>query len=124
MVQEAASHAEEDRKQKELAEAKNQSDALVYQTERMLKDLGDKVPADEKLRIETAIQNVKNAVASNEAADIKRTMEELQQASYKLSEILYKQSSPQGQTEGGPEPPPSQPTDTESDDVIDADFNQ
>jgi len=124
MVQEAASHAEEDRKQKELAEAKNQADALIYQTERMLKDLGDKVPADEKLRIETAIQNLKGAIQSGEPDDIKRTVEELQQASYKLSEILYKQSAPQGGPDAGTEPPPSQGANAETDDVIDADFNQ
>ncbi|NLH97932.1 MAG: molecular chaperone DnaK [Chthonomonadales bacterium] len=125
MVQEAAAHAEEDRRQKEVAEAKNQADSLLYQTERLLKDLGDKVPADERLRIETAMENVKSAVKSDQVADIKRTVEELQQASYKLSEILYKQTAAQGQ------PGPSQDTQPEADapssdqdDVIDAEFKQ
>jgi len=123
MVQEAAAHAEEDRRLRELAEAKNRADQAIYQTERLLKDLGDSVPADEKLRIETAMENVKKAVESNEIADIRRTLEELQQESYKLSEMLYKRaaqgdgSSPQPGTNGSG----AKPSDEE---VIDADFNQ
>jgi len=120
MVQEAAAHAEEDRRQKELAEAKNKADAAIYQTERMLKDLGDGAPSDDRLRIETAIQNVKSAVASNDAADIQRTLEELQQASYKLSETLYQRTAQSAQS--GPAPG-SEPSSSE-DDVIDADFKE
>lgn len=121
MVQEAAAHAEEDRRQRELAEAKNRADAAIYQTERMLKDLGDRVPADEKLRIETAVENVKNAVKSNEVADINRTLDELQQASYKLSEMLYKQAA---QSDTASTAKPESQTGSDTDDVIDADFNQ
>ncbi len=121
MVQEAAAHAEEDRRQRELAEAKNRADAAIYQTERMLKDLGDRVPADEKLRIETAVENVKNAVKSNELADINRTLDELQQASYKLSEMLYKHAA---QSDTASTAPPESQAGSDTDDVIDADFNQ
>jgi molecular chaperone DnaK len=126
MVQEAAAHAEEDRRLKELAEAKNQADSLLYQTERLLKDLGDKVPADERLRIETAMENVKNAVKSDETADIKRTVEELQQASYKLSEILYQQTAAQSQpgADTGPQPDAGDAPGSADDDVIDAEFKQ
>jgi molecular chaperone DnaK len=126
MVQEAAAHAEEDRKQREAAEVKNQADSLVYQTEKMLKDLGDKVPGDERLQIETAIENVKAAVKSGETADIKRTVEELQQASYKLSEILYRQASPeQGAPESGASASGPSPADPPgADDVIDAEFKE
>lgn len=121
MVREAAAHAEEDRRLRELAEAKNRADAAIYQTERMLKDLGDSVPADEKLRIETAIQNVRSAVNSNEVADINRTLDELQQASFKLSELLYKRSSSQSQESASAS---SQDQSSETDDVIDADFEE
>ncbi|MBM3493529.1 MAG: molecular chaperone DnaK [Armatimonadetes bacterium] len=125
MVNEAAAHAEEDKRQREVAEVKNQADSLLYQTERLLKDLGDKVPADERLRIETAMENVKNAVKSDEVADIKRTVEELQQASYKLSEILYRQSAPeQDATGGGDQPEASDGAPGGADDVIDAEFKQ
>ncbi len=126
MVQEAASHAEEDRRQKELAEVKNQADSLLYQTERLLKDLGDKVPSDERLRIETAMENVKQAVKSSEAADIKRTVEELQQASYKLSEILYKQTAaqPGGGADAGVGEGAAPSASDATDDVIDAEFKQ
>ncbi len=125
MVQEAASHAEEDRRQKELAEVKNQADSLLYQTERLLKDLGDKVPADERLRIETAMENVNQAVKSDEVANIKRTVEELQQASYKLSEILYKQSAAQAEEGSGPSDTAQDTSESDgSDDVIDAEFKQ
>ncbi len=93
MVNEAAAHADEDRKQKEAAEIKNKADALIYETERNIKDLGDKAPSDQKLQIETAIENLRNAIKSGELEDIRRLTDELQQAAYSLSELLYKQAA-------------------------------
>jgi molecular chaperone DnaK len=130
MVQEAEQHAAEDAQIREKAEAKNGADQIVYQTERLLKDLGDKVPAEEKSRIESAIANVKSAMEADDVSRIKSATDELQQASYKLSEILYRQS------EGGPSangasgdgfhpegaPEGAEQTHRPSDDVIDAEF--
>ena len=92
MVKDAEAHAAEDAAVREKAEARNQADQAVYQTERLLKDLGDKVPSDDKSRVETAMGNVKNALQDDDLDRIKSSTEELQQASYKLSEILYQQA--------------------------------
>ncbi len=94
MIREAEQHAAEDSALRDKAEAKNQADQLVYQTERLIKDLGDKLPSDEKGNVESAIANVKSALESDDTDRIKSATEELQQASYKLSEILYRQADP------------------------------
>jgi molecular chaperone DnaK len=118
MIREAEAHAAEDQEIREKAETRNQADQTVYQVERMLKDLGDKVPADEKTTVESALANVKSAMESDDSGRIKSTTEELQQASYKLSEILYKQ------TDGvhGEETPSGAEQTAGHDDVIDAEF--
>ena len=92
MIREAEQHATEDAAVREKAEAKNQADQMVYSTERLIKDLGDKLPSEEKANVEGAIQGVKSALESDDTGRIKTATEELQQASYKLSEILYKQA--------------------------------
>ncbi len=133
MVREAEEHAADDAQIREKAEVRNQADQSVYQTERLLKDLGDKVPADEKASVETAIQNVKNAMDADDTPRLKTAAEELQQASYKLSEILYKQTADgagaNGTGGGDGYQPGAAPGDAEhgagahaSDDVIDAEF--
>jgi molecular chaperone DnaK len=129
MVREAEQNAAEDAKLREKAETKNTADQMVYQTERMLKDLGDKVPADDRSRIESAMESVKSAVASDDVSRIKTATDELTQASYKLSELLYKQASEtpsDGASTNGYQPGAA-PDDAEQagqahDDVIDAEF--
>jgi molecular chaperone DnaK len=93
MVKEAQAHAEEDRRRREEAEVRNQADSLAYQTERMLRDLGDRVPSDEKLRIEQAISDLRDAINKNDISLIRQRMEALQQQSYQLSQRLYEQAS-------------------------------
>ncbi len=93
MIKEAQAHAEEDRRRREEAEVRNQADSLAYQTERMLRDLGDRVPSDEKLRIEQAISDLRDAINKNDISLIRQRMEALQQASYQLSQRLYEQAS-------------------------------
>jgi molecular chaperone DnaK len=93
MVKEAQAHAEEDRRRREEAEVRNQADSLAYQTERMLRDLGDRVPSDEKLRIEQAISDLRDAINKNDISLIRQRMEALQQESYRLSQRLYEQAS-------------------------------
>ena len=132
MVREAEEHAAEDAQFKEKAEARNQADQMVLATERTLKDLGENVPADEKSSVETAIGNVKNALNDDDLERIKSSTEELQQASFKLSEMLYKQSSESANANGtGHEngyQPGAAPGDGDhaehapADDVIDAEF--
>jgi molecular chaperone DnaK len=127
MVREAESHAAEDTALREKAEARNHGDQLVYSTERLIKDLGDKLPSDEKDKVETAIANVKSALEGEDTDRIKTTTDELQQASYALSEILYKQADNNGapsgdgfHTEGAPEG--EEEAAKPADDVIDAEF--
>ena len=89
MVKDAESHADEDRRVKEEAEARNTADTLVYATEKTVKDLGDKVPEETKTTIESAIADVKSALEGSDIDAIKAASEKLQEASYKLAEIVY-----------------------------------
>ena len=93
MVNEAQAHADEDKRLREQVELKNKADSLIYQTEHQIKELGDKVPGDQKLRIETAVQNLKNALKDGTPEDIEAKTEELRTETYQLSELLYKQAA-------------------------------
>src|SRR3989338_4563734 len=92
MVKQAEQFAQADTQRKELAEAKNQADQLVYSTEKSLRDLGDKVSQADRLAIEQATRDLKDALKSDDAARIKRGLEALTQASHKLAEEVYKKS--------------------------------
>jgi molecular chaperone DnaK len=131
LVKEAELHAEDDKKKKELVEARNQGDSLIYQTEKSIKELGDKVDADVKTKVESSIETLKKAMEGTDADAIKSASEELMQTSHKLAEAMYAQASNAGQAGGpgagaGPEDPSGQadagaPPD---DDVVDADFEE
>jgi molecular chaperone DnaK len=124
MIREAELHAEEDRRLKEAAEAKNRAEHLIYQTEKMLKDLGDKVPSDDKLRIENAVSQVRSAIESNDTQRIKSTSDQLEQETYKLAQILYGQAAQAGTAAGQTAAPGGDggPKTGEDDTVIDAEF--
>jgi len=96
MVKEAEAHAEEDRREKEKAEAKNEADSLIYTTEKTLKDMGDKIGEADKSKIQEAIADLKRALEGSDVQAIKDKTETLKQASYKIAEELYKNASPQG----------------------------
>lgn len=93
-VKEAEAHAEEDRKTKEDIEIKNNADSLVYNTEKTLKDLGDKVSAEERAKIEAELENVKKTLEGNDTVAIKEATEKLTQEFYKISEKLYSNVNP------------------------------
>lgn len=133
MVKEAESHAEEDKKKREESEIKNKADSLVYQTEKNLKDYGDKVPQEHKSKIEDALKELKAANETGKVEDMKKAIEKLEQASYKMAEAMY--SGVSGGTgapgPGGagpyqaPPPGPSGPSASApppGDDVVDAEF--
>ncbi|MBU0927299.1 MAG: molecular chaperone DnaK [Spirochaetes bacterium] len=103
MVKEAEAHAEEDKRERDRAEARNEADSLIYTTEKSLKDYGDKVSAEEKATIEAAVADLKKAVEANEAEPMKEKIEALKQASYKLAEQVYKNASPGAQGAPGAE---------------------
>jgi molecular chaperone DnaK len=107
MVQEARQNEAADKQRRELIEAKNNADNMTYQTEKTLRELGDKVPANERSNIESKISELKSAAQTDDLARIKRATEEVQQAFYALSQQLYAQGQPQGQAQpGGPSTPP------------------
>lgn len=107
MVKDAEMHAEEDKKERERIDARNTADSLVYQTEKALKDYGDKVSASDKAAVESALADLKQVLANQSSSvdEIKSKTEALQNASYKLAEEMYKNANPQGQ-QGGPEAGP------------------
>jgi chaperone protein dnaK len=90
MVKEAEANAENDKQEREKVEVHNTADSLIYTTEKTLKDMGDKVSADDKAKIEEAIADLKKTMESGNVSDIKAKTEALQQASYKIAEELYK----------------------------------
>jgi len=99
MVKEAQRFSDEDKKRKEEIEVRNNADSAVYQSEKMLKDLGDKVPADVKAEIEPKIADLKTAMGGRDVADIKKKTEDLGQSLQKIGEKMYQQT-------GGATPPP------------------
>ena len=126
-VTEAQAHEAEDKKRRELVEAKNQADALVYSTEKTMKDLGDKVPADVRAPVERAMSDLQEATKGEDTARIRQAVEALQQASYKLSEILYQQAAtgaPSGAQQEQAEAPQSEEQKPPDEGVIDAEFKK
>ena len=104
MVNEAAAHAEEDRKEKEKVEVKNEADTMIYSTEKSLKDYGDKVSAEDKAKIEAALADLRTASQGSDIEDIKAKLEALKQASYKLAEEMYKNASQNAEGTPGADP--------------------
>jgi molecular chaperone DnaK len=114
MMQDAESHAEEDRQRREEADVRNNADNLVYSIERSLKDVDGKVDPNTKLEIEQAIKEAKEALAGDDVEEIKRKQENLMTASHKLSEVLYSQAAQQQEASS------AGATDTDDDLVEDA----
>jgi molecular chaperone DnaK len=117
MVKEAESHAEEDKQRREEAEIRNNADNLVYSTEKTLKDMGDKVPAEDKSNIEEALAEAKEALKGSDSEKIKVSTEKLAQASHKLAEVVYQQTQGAG---AGEEAAGAEGADSGEGEVIDA----
>lgn len=127
MVDDATSFEEEDKKAKELAEAKNQADSLAYQTEKTLTEHGDKLPEEEKKNIEDAVAELKKSIESDDSDTIKSATEKLTEASHKLAEVIYQQASGGGAApaNGGAGPEGAAQGDEgapKDEDVVDAEF--
>ena len=104
MVKDAEANAAADKAKRESVDAKNEADSLIYATEKSIKDLGDKVDAAEKQKVEDAVAALKQALQSDNVSDIKAKTEALKQASYKIAEELYKQQGAQAGAQGaGPD---------------------
>ena len=126
-VKDAELHAEDDKKKKEVVEARNHADSLVYATEKSLKELGDKVDAETRSKVETSMAALKTALEGEDVDEIKRLTEELTQSSHKLAEAMYQQASQDGQAAPGAEagnPEGEAEKAADDDDVVDADFEE
>jgi molecular chaperone DnaK len=132
MAKEAELHAAEDKKRREVIEMKNQADQMIYQTEKQLKDFGDKVPADVRAKIESAMNNLKEAIKGDDGEVIRRALDNFNREVQELGKVLYeeaakKQTSAAGAagTASGHTPPPPEGEVRRKggpDDVIDAEF--
>ncbi len=122
MRKDAEAHADEDRRRKELIEARNNADNTAYSAEKVLKDLGDKVPADLKTQVEEKIAAVRETLKSDDAPTIQKATEELSQVLQQIGAAAYQQSGPAaGAPEGGPEAGPT--GDSGDEDVVDGEFH-
>jgi molecular chaperone DnaK len=124
LVKDAELHAEEDKDKRELVDARNAADSLIYATEKSLKEAGEKLDANTKGEIENAIDKLKKAMEGEDTAEIKQLSEELTQISHKIAEVLYAQaaqSQAQPDQEAGSEKSESAKKDEE---VVDADFEE
>jgi len=125
MRRDAEAHADEDRKRKELIEARNNADSVVYTSEKLLRENGDKVPAEMKQQVEEGVQKVRDAMNSDDVDTIKRASDDLGQVLQKMGASMYQQpeaggaTGPQGGQDGGQQAPPSGDG---GDDVVDGEF--
>jgi len=126
MVKDAESHAEEDKKKKESIDARNQADALVYSTEKSMKEHGEKLPAEDKEKIESSVKDLKDVLANAEATseEITAKVETLNASAMKLGEMMYKESQEQAAAgAAGAEGADSKASEKDAD-VVDADFEE
>jgi molecular chaperone DnaK len=127
LVKDAELHADSDRHLKELVAVRNQADALIYSTEKSINELGSKIDGNTRMAIEDAVSNLKRAIKGDDAKEIGKLTEVLNQASHRMAQSAYRQDRPQGQpysenTYGaGPNRSSAAAAD---DDVVDADFEE
>ncbi|MGW0395994.1 Hsp70 family protein, partial [Streptomyces sp. NPDC003042] len=120
MVREAEEHADEDRRRKEAAETRNSGEQLVYQTERLLRDNQDKVPADVKTEVETAVNELKEKLKGEDVPAIRTALERASAAAQKIGTALYAQARESAPDGGGPAP--GQGTRPDEEEVVDAEI--
>lgn len=124
MIKEAEVHSEEDKKKRDLAEARNQADTLIYTTEKTLKEHGDSVDAAEKQNIEDAIAKVKREMEGSDTNAIKNACEELGKASHKLAESMYAKASQAAGADSSKTQTDEDAGKPSDEDVVDADFEE
>lgn len=124
LIKDAEMHAEEDKKKRELIDARNMADSMIYTTEKTIKEAGDKVDEATKGNINQAIENLKKAMEGADTEEIKRLTDELTQASHKLAEAMYAQASQQQAQAEGTTGAESAAGAEKDEDVVDADFEE
>jgi len=123
MVREAEEYAEADKQAKEEVETRNQADSLVYSTEKLISEQGDKIPAEMKEKIIAPLEALKSAIAEGSAAEIKAKMDDLQKIAQEVGASLYQQAGPAAA--GGPQPgaqPGPQPEEEQGKKTVEADY--
>jgi len=131
MVREAKQHEAEDRRRRDLVDARNGADAVIYQVEKSLRDLGGKVSNADRSKIERTIEELKAAKDGNDTAHIQQLIEQLQQASYAIGQQMYAQAGAQqagpqqaGAQQGAPGYGPGSSSAHGGDDVVDGEFSE
>jgi len=124
LIKDAEMHAEEDKKKRELIDARNMADSMIYTTEKTIKEAGDKVDEATKENINQATENLKKAMEGDDTEEIKRLTDELTQASHKLAEAMYAQASQQQAQPEGTTGADSAAGAEKDEDVVDADFEE
>jgi molecular chaperone DnaK len=126
LIKDADLHAEDDQKKKELIDARNAADTLIYATEKTISELGDKLNSTTKAEVDRAISDLKRAMVGEDAAEIKRLTEILSHASHRLAESVYQQAGPSdGQYAGsGGQNTTGSSSSNSNDDVVDAEFEE
>ena len=123
MIRDAEAHAEDDRRRREEAEVRNNADTLVYQTEKLLREQGEKFEGDEKDKVESGLKELKDALAGSDVEKIKDATEALVNASHGFTQRLYEQAS---QSQGGPSAgaggPGGDGASSSDDEVVDAEI--
>ncbi len=122
MVRDAEAQAAEDQSKREEAEVRNSASSLIYSTEKSLKEVGDKLDAGARAEVEQALSELRRVSENGTVAEIKPAVEALQQASYKMAELLYKASAPQGEPSADGSAPNNGASAGAGEDVIDAEF--
>ncbi|MDD2336266.1 MAG: Hsp70 family protein, partial [Geobacteraceae bacterium] len=121
MVHDAEAHASEDKQKRELIEARNHADSLIYSTEKSLKEFGDKIDAGEKQKIEDGVSKLKKAMEGNDPGAIKTATDELTQVAHKLAEAVYSKAE---QADAGHEGEPASEGDSSDEKVVEAEFEE
>jgi len=128
MINDAEQFADEDKAKRESIEVKNQAETLIYSTEKSISDLGDKLPEEDKTKIEACSEQLKKSMETDDMEAIKSDLEALTQASHKMAELLYSQQAEQqgdGSGEGGEDAPGNdEKSGKDDDDIVDADFEE
>ncbi len=128
MINDAEQFADEDKAKRESIEVKNQAETLIYSTEKSISDLGDKLPEEDKTKIEACSEQLKKSMETDDMEAIKSDLEALTQASHKMAELLYSQQAEQqgdGSGEGSEDAPGNdEKSGKDDDDIVDADFEE
>jgi len=124
MVKDAELHAEDDKKRRELADARNTADSLVYQTEKSMKEVAESVDDETKTKVGSAIEALKKAIETDDLENITKLTQELTEASHKVAEAAYQKAAQDGQAEAEPGAENAAGPESADDDVVDADFEE